>query len=82
MSEDTKDSLRVMNEKQTSLGVALSGVQAEVAMMIYCNIAMKMMLMLMPKNNKLLGHGSKQEGEITLIKNSFVWMGVVSQSRR
>merc|ERR1712130_1096192 len=30
VSEDTKDSLRVMNEKQTSLGVALSGVQAEV----------------------------------------------------
>ena len=30
MSQETKDSLREMNQKQTSLGVALSGVQAEV----------------------------------------------------
>ena len=30
LSQETKDSLREMNQKQTSLGVALSGVQAEV----------------------------------------------------
>ena len=33
LSEETSDSLRAMKEKQTSLGVALSGVQAEVAIM-------------------------------------------------
>ena len=34
LSEETSDSLRAMKEKQTSLGVALSGVQAEVAMLM------------------------------------------------